>query len=352
MGKGMIRRLLAGLQAYGRRRRLVRLRWRRGMVRIEASSKCQLKCPLCLTAQGYHRKHSAVGWGHLKALDFEAFLDKHPQVRHVELSNYGEILLNPQLIDIMRIAHERAVTLSALNGVNLNHAPDAVLEAMVRYGFGKLKVSIDGASPQTYAVYRRGGNFERVMENIRKLNAYKQQYGSKYPKLKWQFIVFGHNEHEIVKARQMAKELGMGFKVKFNYEPSYAPVRNPAKVRQDSGLGVASIDEYEQHYGRLQSPACMQLWVSPQINYDGEVLGCCVNHYASFGNAFKEGLEAILQSERYRYAQKMVLGSAPPRQDVPCTHCRRYERIRSLPLFYKELLAAYSQSHAPGASFF
>lgn len=335
------------------RRYLLRgLRWQRGMVRIEASSKCQLKCPLCLTAQGYHRKHSAVGWGHLQAADFENFLTKHPQVRHVELSNYGEILLNPQLVDIMRLAYERGVTLSAQNGVNFNHAPDEVLEAMVRYGFGKLKVSIDGASPETYAIYRRGGDFERVIANIRKLNAYKKQYGTKYPKLKWQFIVFGHNEHEIAKARQMAKALGMGFKVKFNYDSSYAPVRNPERVRRDSSLGVASIEEYEQRFGRLQSPACMQLWVSPQINYDGEVLGCCVNHYGSFGNAFQEGLGAVLQSERYRYAQQMVLGMAPPREDVPCSHCRRYERIRSLPLFYKELLAAYRRSHTPGARFF
>jgi hypothetical protein len=37
------------------------------------------------------------------------------------------------------------------------------------------------------------------------------KYRSPYPHLRWQFIVFPHNEHELPKARAMAQELGMRF---------------------------------------------------------------------------------------------------------------------------------------------
>src|SRR4030095_9011737 len=52
---------------------------------------------------------------------FRKLLDEHPSVTAVELSNYGEIFLNPELLEILALAHERKVVLTAGNGVNLNH---------------------------------------------------------------------------------------------------------------------------------------------------------------------------------------------------------------------------------------
>lgn len=296
-------------------------------IRLEASGKCQLKCPLCLTGTHYHRKYSSVGWGHLKLTDFVNFLDKNPQIRSIELSNYGELFLNPEIIEILRICYERNIRLTALNGSNLNHLPDAVAEALVRYQFEKIKVSIDGASQQTYQIYRIGGDFEKVIENIRKINFYKKQYQSKYPKLKWQFIVFGHNEHELSQAKQMAKSLEMGFKAKLNYAPKKFAIKNPEKVAEETDWKASYIQDYEAQQQKLYSSACLQLWTSPQINWDGKLLGCCVNHFGDFGNVFKEGLDKLLESEKYLYAKKMLLGEEPERKDIPCSQCKRYPKI-------------------------
>jgi len=106
------------------------------------------------------------------------------------------------------------VRIWAAKGVNLNHVKPDVLEAVVKYGVRQLRVSLDGASQETYSVYRVRGNFERVIENVRTINAFKAQYGTEYPELLWQFIVFGHNEHELPQARALAAELNMKFKPK------------------------------------------------------------------------------------------------------------------------------------------
>ena len=312
-------------------------------VRLEGSSKCQLKCPLCLTGIGKHRNETVVGWGHLKFADFKQFVDKHPYIRAIELSNYGEIFLNPEIKDILAYAYQQNVTLTAGNGVNLNNIKEDVIEALVKYRFGRMKVSIDGASEETYQIYRVGGSFEQVIRHIRRINYYKQYYGSKYPKMKWQFIIFGHNEQELPKARQMAAELGMSFKPKLNYKTKKYAVKDKDYVAQESGLGVATVEDYEKQRNHLYSPACLQLWTSPQINWDGRLLGCCVNFFGDFGNVFEQGLDKCLQGERYQYAKQMVLGEKPARDDIPCTRCKRYQRVKQMP-FRESLLQEFKNS--------
>src|SRR6516165_6479500 len=64
---------------------------------------------------------------------------------------------------------------------------------------------------------------------------------------------------------------------------------------------------------------------TPQINWDGKVLGCCVNHWGDFGgNAFRDGLTASVNTEQIQYARAMLLGHAPPREDIVCTRCHVY----------------------------
>lgn len=298
-------------------------------LRVDACSVCQLRCQKCSTAKGINRK-GVVGWGYLKADDFVRLMEDNPSVRTVELSNWGEIFLNPELVEIMRYACGRNIRLKAGNGVNLNTLTDETAEALVRYRFHYLSISIDGASHQTYKVYRRKGRFKDVIANIERINHYKQRHGTRFPKLAWQFVVFGHNEHELPAARQMAQDLDMTFKPKLNHSPAYSPVQDLDFVRQQSGLTVASRDEYASRTRRPYSFPCAQLWDSPQINWDGKLLGCCVNKYGHFGNVFELGLDRALRTERYTYAKKMVVGLLPPRADIPCVRCKVYQRIHSV----------------------
>src|SRR5205823_4122640 len=190
-------------------------------------------------------------------------LDDNPSLKSVELSNWGEIFLNPQLLGILELAHQRGVTLVAENGVNLNKVRPEVLEGLVKYQFRKLTCSIDGASAETYPIYRIRGKFSNVITNIRKINELKQRYRSPFPELAWKFVVFGHNEHEIPVARAMAHELGMHFFTTLNYS-DYSPVRDPEAVRAATGMDVATLDEYNElnttHYS---NGVCNQLWEDP-----------------------------------------------------------------------------------------
>jgi MoaA/NifB/PqqE/SkfB family radical SAM enzyme len=292
-------------------------------IMLDAASACQLKCPACPTASGENRA-GVIGWGVLKFDDFRDLVDRNPRVRLIELSNWGEMFLNPELPRILEYAHRKGVRLTARNGVNLNNAKEEILEQIVRYKFREMVVSIDGASPEIYRIYRQRGNFETVIENIRTINRLKKLHNSPYPKLYWQFVIFGHNEHEIPAARAMAEELGMAWRPKLNYSPTYSPVKDPEWVKRESGLEAATRVEFKTRRKRDYMRPCTQLWDSPQINWDGSLLGCCVNNFGAFGNVFEKGLEGALRGERYRYAKAMVQGRKPPREDIPCYSCQVY----------------------------
>ncbi len=302
-------------------------------IRLEASTACQLKCPLCPTGKGDIDKW--IGTGFLKFQDFKNLVDENPEIHSIELSNWGEIFLNNELVDIIQYAHQKYIQLEANNGVNLNTAKEEVLEALVRYQFHSMTCSIDGTSQDTYSFYRRDGHFKTVIANIKKINAYKKKYGSEFPRLTWQFIAFGHNEHEIEKAQKMAKALNLVFQLKFSgdgaEEALFSPVKNKELVRKKSGLGVATRAEYREKYtaGYLADQICTQLWTSPQINYDGKMLGCCNNYWSDFGNVFTDGLSGCLNNDRINYARAMVMGKKESRQDIPCARCFVYkERLK------------------------
>ncbi len=294
-------------------------------LRIDASNACQLRCPTChQVKEGEHSFRRM----HLKFDDFRKFVDQHPTFKNIELADNGEIFLNPDLEKIFQYAFTKKIDLTARDGVNLNDASEMALEYMVKFKVRLVLVSIDGASPETYRIFRQKGDFQRVIENIEIINRYKRHYGSKFPVLVWQFIVFGHNEHEIPLARSMAKKLNMRFFLKFNADPSYSPVKNKELVRKE--MGYSSMTEYEDITKTVYAFSCHQLWRAPQIGPQGDLLGCCYNNRENaFGNVFELGLEKVLKSERFIYAKKMLLGQKNAREDIPCINCSVYKNMRA-----------------------
>jgi hypothetical protein len=297
-------------------------------IQIDASLHCQLACPLCPTADG--RVRPALGAGHLKLADFEALLRRNPQIAHVELSNYGEMFLNPQLPEILACAFEHKVTVSGSNGANLNYASEEALDAVVRYRVRALTCSIDGITQETYSRYRVNGNLQRVLGHIDRIRELREQHRSAFPLLCWQFVVFGHNEHEIGTAREMAAARGMEFVPRLTWETDYSPVQDRDLVRIQTGIGAASRSEYRERRGTAYTRhLCVQLWHKPVLNWNGATLGCCVNYWGDFGvNAFTSSLAEVMESPNLEYARRMLTGDVDPHPGIPCTTCGQYIEMR------------------------
>lgn len=302
-------------------------------VRIDASTICQLNCHRCPSKiSDENNLVNIIGKGFLGYSQFKGFIDQNPNIKWIELSNWGEIFLNPELSKIMKYAYENDVLLTANVGANLNSVSEETLEDLVKYKFKQIVMSIDGASQKTYQLYRVGGDLRKVIRNIKTINKFKKQYNSEFPNLIWKFIVFGHNEHEIPEVKKLAKSLGVRLIFDHNIDPNYSPIRDFEFVNKETGLNYVSSKHYEIDPNSRKLVFCQQLWDSPQINYNGDLLGCCANQVRSFGNVFDEGLDNCLNSDDYKRMKKLVLGSDVSLEGLPCKNCSVFKTLDKIRL--------------------
>ena len=245
-------------------------------IRLEACTICQLNCPACYMRQDPEGVEKGCGNGMLSFENFKKIVDDN-NFEVIELSNHGEIFLNPDLIKMMEYAHKKGIALTADNGVNLNKLTDKQAEALVKYEFDNIVVSIDGASQETYKQYRRNGNFDKVIKNIEKINFYKKKYKKEKPFLNWKFVLFGHNEHEVKKAQRLAKKLNMEIFFVTNWDPSFSPVKDLDLVKKLTGVTGKTHtprSRLKQFINKeIDWYYCNFLWEAPQINWDGQILG-------------------------------------------------------------------------------
>ena len=313
-------------------------------VSIDFSTICQLKCVECSTSKGITH-NGIVGKGQFRFDDFVRFVSNNPQVKRIEMSNWGEIFLNKDIADIIKFAYENGVTLYCGNGTNFNDVDDIVLEYLVKYKVEYLNISIDGACQETYSQYRIHGSLEKVLSNIERLNYYKDLYNTEYPKLSWQFIIFGHNEHELPIFKELCKKYRMAFNPKLNYS-NFSPVKDKEFVRRESGLGVADRVEYKEIHKKEYKAPCYHCFVSPQINWNGKILGCSVNKWKTIGDINEMSISEWENSQYY----KTLVGILFERKDcpntIPCFYCPNYQKIKERPLTI-EGLKEYMEYVAP-----
>jgi hypothetical protein len=186
---------------------------------------------------------------------------------------------------------------------------------------------------------------EKVLSNIKRLNYYKDLYNSEYPKLSWQFIIFGHNEHELPIVKELCKKYRMAFNPKLNYS-NFSPVKDKEFVRRESGLGVADRAEYKEIHKKEYKAPCYHCFVSPQINWNGKILGCSVNKWKTIGDINEMSISEWENSQYF----KTLVGILFERKDcpntIPCFYCPNYQKIKERPLTI-EGLKEYMEYVAP-----
>ena len=147
-----------------------------------------------------------------------------------------------------------------------------------------------------------------------------------------QFIVFGHNEHEIGRRprKWRAGVSGWAAWKLSSLDDDVSPIRNRELVRIALRTPHLTRSEYYAANGHEYTRGiCHQLWKAPVLNWDGRLTGCCRNFWGDFGvNAFDAGLEDALAGEKFRHAKQMLMGLAESRPDIPCTTCDLYHTMQ------------------------
>ncbi len=220
----------------------------------------------------------------------------------------GEPYINPAFLEMVSYAHQKGIyTITSTNGHFLD--PENARKTIAS-GLDRIIISVDGATQEVYAQYRKEGTLSTVLEGARNLVAAKQKAKSNTPHIIFQMLVVKPNEHQIDDVIKLAKEIGVDeVKLKTAQVYSYA----------DGNDLIPSISKYSRYYEDASGQwhvknkllnQCWKLWHACVITWNGIVVPCCFDKDATHqlgdlrqnsfvdiwkGNAYQQFRAALLK---------------------------------------------------------
>jgi hypothetical protein len=176
---------------------------------LEPSLPCTLRCPGC--KQGFdpdllRREGLPYYFSPTVVENIARSCVKHDvSVRRVGFGGRGEPTLSPHTPDIIRTCRKAFPTAILESDSNAQHAfKDEFLLLDL------MQCSIDGSTPESYATYRIGGNFENAISFLRTATARKRELKAR-TQFVWKYILFDTTESvELMNnAQRMALDIGV-----------------------------------------------------------------------------------------------------------------------------------------------
>ena len=176
----------------------VRISSRPAFLRVEICRYCEVNCLYCYPAKAQL----------LYPLEaYQRLIDQFKDtIFSVSLYDIGEPLHNPQVLDYIRYAHQNRVGTVLSSSLSL-WREDGFWKDLAYSGLDYLIVAIDGVTAAVYNQYRRNGNLDLVLDNLKKLLGYRDESGARLV-VEWQMIDFPWNRSEQKQAAAMAYQMG------------------------------------------------------------------------------------------------------------------------------------------------
>jgi len=291
------------------------------ILNIEPVNICNLRCPLCPTGAGERGRPLDK----MSLAEFKELIDMlGDYLYEVNLYDFGEPLLNEDIALMVEYAKKKNIFTCI--GTNATLLDDRISEAVVRSGLDHLSVSIDGLSRETYARYRVGGDFEEVINNLKRVVDWKNRLKSPFPFIEWQFLVFKHNLHEVGRVKEFARNLGAdGVYIR--------SARSSADISDRDGKSEYILDRGERIRKAYPEEEigggrpCDFLYFTLTVNPGGSVSPCCLSYKKEydFDNIFqgKITLWDIWNNHQFRAARKIFRERRKSSEyDLICNSCR------------------------------
>ena len=274
---------------------------------IDVVGTCNLRCPTCPVGNTEHR---ALGFMSMEM--FDAVLAKIRRespspTPQVNLYNWGEPLLHPELPAMIRKLRAAGMRAHLSSNLNIKRGLAEVIAADP----DELKISISGFSPQTYSRTHARGDLELVKANMRAIRQALDATGAT-TRVWIGHHIYKSNQHEAPAMRAFAEELGFGYsamaafympleRVLENLDGQENPrdggivgdlLRTPAESRAQAALGRTDRFDCELRFNQTV------------INHDGTVALCCTVYEGDnmLGVNFLDEEHAALEARKYKHS--------------------------------------------------
>jgi radical SAM protein with 4Fe4S-binding SPASM domain len=246
---------------------------------FEATSKCNLQCRMCprtqLVEEGrfWKEEHADLNL-YIRLVDEAA----KKGVGGIKYNFLGEPLINHNLPFMVHYAKYKGIPMVMFN-TNAVLLTPKVSEQLIDSGLDQLFFSVDSSDPLVYSTIRKGGNLEKVVDNIITFHKIRRKKGSISPHTRFHIVLTKDNETELEHLEENPL-----FKVVDSFSYAYE-----FEHTNSEKLG-------EVNY------CCPQLWQRMFIHPDGVVTPCCADVYRELvvGSVKNSSLEEIWTGIKYR----------------------------------------------------
>lgn len=304
-------------------------------IEVEITTRCNLKCIIC------ERSYWDEEEREMAFEQFKGIIRQFPRLKWIDLTGAGSIFLHKDIIKILELLHRRGIFISFTDTfLCLN---EDILRKIVELGVGRIFVSMDGATKETYEAIKRNSDFEKVVRNIRKLTELKKTARVSYPQLCFRYIVIKDNVSEIPDFIKLVHDLDpstakiefaglLSFKEieRLNAEVPEEIAEEAYRIADDLGIHI----HFAHCLKKMPITQCAA-WSEPYIMVDGSVITCCALlisnrrdflRKASYGNIFVTPFRQIWRSGRYKRIRSAIpksKGSLP----LLCHNCRVFDTL-------------------------
>lgn len=239
-------------------------------ISVEPTSLCNLACPECPSGNGALTRRR----GNMTFSDFRKYIDPYiSTLITCTLYFQGEPLLNPEIFKMIGFLKKKGIyTIVSTNGQFLSASN---CEKLIVAGISRVIVSLDGTTQESYVAYRRAGSVAKTVDGVKTLVETRKKLKALNPLIILQFLVFKHNQHQLVAIKKMHRE------VKTDRLWLKAPQVYNFKQNADLLPTMKKFNRYtKDNSGEYVLKGavvnkCWRSWQNPVITIDGEMLPCC-----------------------------------------------------------------------------
>jgi MoaA/NifB/PqqE/SkfB family radical SAM enzyme len=172
-------------------------------VYVEPTIYCNLDCRTCIRNVWCEELGSMTEATFTRILDSLKLIEPRPSIF---LGGLGEPLFHKDIADWIARAKAIGATVELITNATLLTEEKA--RALVASGLDNLWISIDGATPESYADVRLGAELPHVIENVMRLRRLRKGGHFAKPEIDIAFVAMKRNVHELPEVLKLARRLG------------------------------------------------------------------------------------------------------------------------------------------------
>jgi len=267
---------------------------------LEINSNCNYRCLFCPHGTGEMRNDLPL----MSLETAKKVLDElaKNKVYSIKLNWRGEPALHPNLVEIIAYAKEVGIKEVQIN-TNASAFNEQRIKDLIEAGIDRVIFSIDATTPELYSQIRVGGDYQRVVNNIKTFDRVRKELRKLKPFIRVQMVRTDLNKHQVD-----------------DYKKMWQGIADDVRISDVTNRGQGdSLQVGDQiSVGRT---TCPQPWQRMMISCEGKVLMCCSDWFEKIplGDINQNSLKEIWKSKKLKEVRKRL--KKVDYNFEPCSSC-------------------------------